>query len=175
RDGMPSRAAGLRGLFWAGGFRGQPAAILALALQDVFDAPGSEGSYFDQGSAAYSLACVATGRLDAFVDPGAAILEAVPDIRPVWERIGGGKALNTVTYDVAAAGLYATECGAIVTDARGPFEEIPLLDEDGKASEVATIAAGNPDVHERLVEAFARGTQRVRSVVEELGVEPFEV
>jgi len=175
REGKPSDAKELRGLFWAGGFRGQPAAILSLALQDVFDAPGSEGSYFDQGSAAYSLACVGTGRLDAFVDPGAAILEEVPGVRPIWEAVGGGKALNTVTYDVAAAALFATESGAVVDDARRTFDEIPLLDDEGKASEVATIAAGRPELHLELRKAVSRGADRVRSLIETVGTGLFAV
>lgn len=175
RDLGPTGARELRGLFWAGGFRGQPAAVTALALQDIFDAPGSEGSYFDQGSAAYSLACVAAGRLDAFVDVGPTILEAVPETRVLWERLGGGPVLNTVTYDTAAALLVAAEAGCAISDGRGAsLDEVPLFDAEGRASDVSTIAAANAELHGALVDAVARGVDRVRNVVTKQGTESFE-
>jgi myo-inositol-1(or 4)-monophosphatase len=174
RPVAPTGAKGLPGLFWAGGFRGQPAVITAAALQDLFDVPGSEGAFFDQGSAAYSLASVASGRVDAFVDIGPDILEAVPETRELFERVGGGSVLNTTTYDTAAGYLFVREAGLPLSDGRGrPVEEVPLLDREGKASMVSSVCAATEELHAEIVAAIDRGLRRVRSLVEEAGRGPF--
>jgi len=157
----PTTTTDLSRTFWAGGFRGQPAALLATVLADIFDAPGSEGAFFDQGSASYSLSRIATGQLDAFVDPGPLIIERLPNTRAAFERLGGGHALNTVTYDAAAGYLLLWELGCPVTDAAGrPLDGVPLIAEDGTASHVSTVAASNPELHAALVEAVMRGLDR---------------
>ena len=161
----PSHARAVRGAFWAGGFRGQPAVLTATVLEEIFDAPGSEGAYFDQGSAAYSLACVATGRLDAYVDVGAAIVDEIPGARAAFEALGDGSILNSVTYDVAAGALLAREAGCAISDPRGrSLAEVPLLAADGSASPVATVCAGTPELHAELLAAVDRGLERARSL-----------
>jgi fructose-1,6-bisphosphatase/inositol monophosphatase family enzyme len=67
RSLAPSQAKELDGLFWAGGFRGQPAVPLAAVMAGIFDVAGARGAFYDQGSAAYSLSRLATGQLDAYV------------------------------------------------------------------------------------------------------------
>jgi myo-inositol-1(or 4)-monophosphatase len=84
-----STAGDMRRLFWAGGFRGQPVVPMATVLEGLFDVPGSEGAFFEQGSAAYSLTRLATGQLDAYVDPGPAMIGAVPEVEAAFLRVGG--------------------------------------------------------------------------------------
>jgi myo-inositol-1(or 4)-monophosphatase len=157
-------------LFWGSGFRGQPAVAMATVLRDLFDAPGSEGAFFDQGSAGYSLSRVATGQLDAFVDPGPAIVEAVPETEPLFRRLGGGHLLNTVTYDTAAGDLLLWELGCPCTDARGrSLRDVPLIDAGGHASDVSTIAAGTPELHQAVVDLVGAGLRRLREVLATAG------
>ena len=165
RQVRPREGAQLRTLFWAGGFRGQPAVPLATVLEGLFDVPGSEGAFFDQGSAAYSLTRVATGQIDAFVDPGPALIEAVPATEEDFLRVGGGHTLNTVTYDTAAGYLVLWELGLPCTDALGrPLQEVPLFDREGKATAVSTVAAATPNLHGDVVEVVRRGLERLRAV-----------
>ncbi len=159
----PADKRDLRGLFWAGGFRGQPAVLTATVLADLFDEPGAEGAFFDQGSAAYSLTRVATGQLDAFVDVGRTIVEEVPGAAEEFLRIGEGSILNTTTYDTAAGLLLLRELGCPVSDGLGrPLEDLPLLDAGGRAETVATVAACTPELHERLLGAVASGLRRLK-------------
>lgn len=159
----PSRATGLRGMLWAGGFRGQPAVPTAVALEEAFDAPHAEGAYFDQGSAAYSLTRLATGQLDAYLDVGQALVEDVPGMEARFREVGGGQVLNTTTYDTAAGYLLLRELGLPVSDARGePVEATPLFTADGDASLVSTVAACTPELHGVLLALVARGIDRLR-------------
>lgn len=163
RSVAPRETADLSSLFWAGGFRGQPAVALATVLEGIFDVPGSRGAFFDQGSAAYSLTRVATGQLDAYVDPGQAMVETVPGMEGAFRRVGGGHILNTTTYDTAAGYLLLWELGLPVTDALGrPLGGVPLLDGDGKASLVSTVAASTASVHEELLARVSLGLDRLR-------------
>jgi myo-inositol-1(or 4)-monophosphatase len=156
----------IRRLFWAGGFRGQPIVPTAQVLEGLFDVPGSEGAFFEQGSAAYSLTRVATGQLDAYVDPGTAMIEAVPGVEAAFRRVGGGHLLNTVTYDAAAGYLLLWELGIPCTDALGrPLVGVPLLDQDGRASQVSTVAAATPDLHAAILQVVGDGIERLRSAL----------
>ena len=159
----PSGTRSLRGLIWAAGFRGQPAVLLAAALADLFDVPGSEGAFFDHGSAAYSLTRIATGQLDAYVDPGQRLVEEVPGAEAAFRPVGGGEILNTTTYDLAAGYLLLRELGCLVTDATGrPLEGIPLIGGDGRASLVSMVAASGPDLHAEILRAVDGGIERAR-------------
>jgi myo-inositol-1(or 4)-monophosphatase len=160
----PSDTSDLRRLFWAGGFRGQPIVPMAHVLEGLFDVPGSEGAFFEQGSAAYSLTRVATGQLDAYVDPGTAMIEAVPEFEAAFRQVGGGHLLNTVTYDTAAGYLLLWELGIPCTDALGrPLQAVPLFDEAGRASQVSTIAAATPELHAAILAIVEDGIERLRS------------
>jgi myo-inositol-1(or 4)-monophosphatase len=168
----PSNAKDLDGLFWAGGFRGQPAVPLAALLAGILDIAGARGAFFDQGSAAYSLSRVATGQLDAFVDPGSWLIEEVPELEEAFRRVGGGHVLNTTTYDTAAGLLLLWELGCPATDPRGgSLREVPILDEAGKASSVASVAASTPEVHGSLLDALKEGIERLRRLIGTVGVE----
>ncbi len=160
----PSSRTGPEGILWAGGFRGQPAVPTATVLAELFDTPGSEGAFFDQGSAAYSLSRLATGQLDAYVDPGQAVVEEVPGMEEEFRRVGGGHVLNTTTYDTAAGYLLLRELGLPLTDALGrDVDPIPLFDPDGRATLVSTVAACTPPLHARIVEIVRDGLERLRA------------
>lgn len=164
RELRPSETTDPSGMFWGGGFRGQPAIPTVTVLAGLFDAPGSEGAFFDQGSAAYSLTRVATGRLDAYVDPGQAIVEEVPGMEEAFRRVGGGHVLNTTTYDTAAGDLVLRELGRPVTDALGrPVDDLPLLDAEGRARLVSTVAAATPELHGAILELVREGIERLRA------------
>jgi len=87
------------------------------------------------GSAALSLAYVASGRFDAFVQ-------------------NGGLSL----WDVAAAGLIAERAGATVTDLRGG----PWWDRRRRGATVSIVAAPAPH-HARLLELLASARTSVRT------------
>jgi myo-inositol-1(or 4)-monophosphatase len=171
RSLSPSETKGLDGLFWGGGFRGQPAVALTTVLAEIFDVAGARGAFFDQGSAAYSLSRVATGQLDAAVDPGPWMLEEIPELEEAFRAVGGGHLLNTTTYDTAAGLLLLWELGCPATDAAGrSLESLPLLDEDGTASYVGSVAAATRELHGALIEALARGMERLRALIGSVGV-----
>jgi myo-inositol-1(or 4)-monophosphatase len=165
REVRPREDVAVDRLFWAGGFRGQPVVPMAIVLEDLFDVPGSEGAFFDHGSAAYSLTRVATGQIDAYVDPGLAAIEIVPRLEEAFLQLGGGHLLNTVTYDVAAGYLVLWELGLPCTDALGrPLQDVPLFDGQGRATPVSTVAAATTSLHDDVLHAVANGLQRVQAL-----------
>jgi myo-inositol-1(or 4)-monophosphatase len=172
RSLSPSNAKDLDGLFWAGGFRGQPAVALSAVLAGIFDVAGARGAFYDQGSAAYSLSRVATGQLDASVDPGPWLIQEIPELEEPFRRVGGGHLLNTRTYDVAAGLLLLWELGCPATaPAGGGLEAIPVLDGEGKASEVGPLAASSPELHGALIDALGEGLKRLRALIVAVGVD----
>jgi myo-inositol-1(or 4)-monophosphatase len=163
RELRPAPTTDPRRMFWAGGFRGQPAVPTATVLSELFDAPGSEGAFFDQGSAAYSLTRVAGGQVDAYVDVGQTLVEEVPGMEEEFRRVGGGHVLNTTTYDTAAGWLLLHELGLPTTDAWGrSVDEQPLFGPDGAATLVSTVAACTPELHGAILELLAGGLERLR-------------
>jgi myo-inositol-1(or 4)-monophosphatase len=168
----PSENRELARLFWAGGFRGQPAVPIAVVLGGLFDTPGSEGAFFDQGSAAYSLTRVGTGQLDAFVDPGPAMIDALPEVQEAFRRVGGGHVLNTSTYDAAAGYLLLWELGCPATDAvGGSLKDVPLIAPDGRATMVSTAAASTDELHAEVVDTVRAGIERLRRLLKAVGPE----
>ena len=97
-------------------------------LGELIDASSVGGGTFDLGSATYDMTRIATGQLDAYVEPGPRMVADVPGMREQFERVGGGAVLNNSPYDLAAAALCLEEAGAVVTDAYGaPLDDRPLL------------------------------------------------
>src|SRR4029450_12439923 len=109
----------LERMFWSYGFRGRPARALVEVLAELIDASSVGGGTFDLGSATFDMTRIATGQLDAYVEPGSRIIDDIPAMRAEFERVGGGAGLNTSPYDLAAATICLEECGAVVTDAYG--------------------------------------------------------
>jgi myo-inositol-1(or 4)-monophosphatase len=148
-------------MFWTYGFRGRPARALTEVLAELIDASSVGGATFDLGSAAFDMTRVLTGQLDAYVEPSPRIVEEVPSMRAAFERVGRGTILNNTPYDLAAAVLCLQEGGAVVTDARGePLDDRPLLG-SGPEHQMSCVAAANPALHRKLVDAVDQGIRRL--------------
>lgn len=149
-------------MYWASGQRGRPLMPVSIVLEELVDGGHLGGGYFDLGSAAYLLTRLATGQLDAYVDPGARIVAEVPSTRPAFVRVGEGEVLTNFPYDVAAAVVIAREAGAVVTLADGrPLADRPVVG-SGPDFGVAILGAANPALHELLLAALDRGIARLR-------------
>ena len=115
-------------MFWTYGFRGRPGARSPRSSAELIDASSVGGATFDLGSAAFDMTRVATGQLDAYVEPGPRMVAEVPGMDEEFRRVGGGELLNNSPYDLAAATLILEEAGAVVTDAHGrSLADRPLL------------------------------------------------
>jgi myo-inositol-1(or 4)-monophosphatase len=154
----------LERMFWTYGLRGRPARAVIEVLAELIDASSVAGSTFDLGSAAFDMTRIATGQLDAYIEPGPRIIDEVPAMRSEFERIGRGSVLNNSPYDLAAAALCLGEAGAVVTDAYGrPLADRPLL---GSSHEfqMSCVAAANPELHGAICSAIDAGIERLRVV-----------
>jgi myo-inositol-1(or 4)-monophosphatase len=148
-------------LFWSTGFRGRPATPLVEVLGELIDISSVGGGFFDLGSACYDITRIVTGQLDAYVDIGSLMIEAVPSLRARFEEVGGGAVLNNSPYDLAAAVLCLREAGAVVTDCRGEaLEGRPLLG-SGHEFQMSCLAAASAGLHSELISAVDRGMERL--------------
>jgi myo-inositol-1(or 4)-monophosphatase len=148
-------------MFWTSGFRGRPALPLVEVLGELIDVSSVGGGFFDLGSACYDLTRIVTGQLDAYVDIGSLMIDAVPSLRGRFEEVGGGAVLNNSPYDLAAAVLCLREAGAVVTDGRGePLDGRPLLG-SGHEFQMSCLAASSAGLHSELISAVERGMERL--------------
>jgi myo-inositol-1(or 4)-monophosphatase len=147
-------------MFWSYGLRGRPARAMAEVLGELIDASSVGGASFDLGSATYDMTRIATGQLDAYVEPGPRLIDDVPGMREEFERVGGGAILNNSPYDLAAAVLCLEEAGAAVSDAYGrPLGERPLLG-SGPDFQISCVAAANRELHTAICAAIEAGIER---------------
>ncbi len=150
-------------MFWTYGLRGRPARATAEVLAELIDASSVGGATFDLGSAAFDMTRIATGQLDAYVEPGPRMIADVPGMRAEFERVGGGAVLNNSPYDLAAAVLCLGEAGAVVTDAYGrSLADRPLLG-SGAEFQMSCLAAANAELHARICVALDAGIDRLLS------------
>jgi myo-inositol-1(or 4)-monophosphatase len=148
-------------MFWTYGLRGRPVRAIAEVLGDLLDASSVGGATFDLGSASYDMTRIATGQLDAYVEPGPRIVADVPGMREEFQRVGGGEILNNSPYDLAAAALILEESGAIVTDAYGePLAARPLLG-SGPEFQVSCVAASGGELHDAIIRELDTGVERL--------------
>jgi myo-inositol-1(or 4)-monophosphatase len=153
----------LERMFWTYGFRGRPARALIEVICDLIDASSVGGGTFDLGSATYDMTRIATGQLDAYVEPGPRMIDDVPRIRAEFERVGDGAVLNNSPYDLAAAAICLEEGGAVVTDAYGQsLASRPLLG-SGHEFQMSCVAAANQDLHSDICSEIDAGIERLRS------------
>jgi myo-inositol-1(or 4)-monophosphatase len=151
-------------MFWSYGLRGRPTRAIAEVLGDLIDVSSVGGATFDLGSATFDMTRIATGQLDAYVEPGPRIVADVPGMRAQFERIGGGAVLNNSPYDVAAAVLCLLEAGAVVTDAYGrPVNDRPLLG-SGAEFQISCVAAANAELHSSILREVETGIERLRNL-----------
>jgi myo-inositol-1(or 4)-monophosphatase len=151
----------LERMFWAYGLRGRPARPTAEVLGDLIDASSVGGASFELGSAAFDMTRVATGQLDAYVEPGPRLVEEVPGMRAEFERVGGGAVLNNSPYDLAGATLVLEEAGAVVTDAWGRPLEDHLLLGSGPDFQMSVVAGANEALHGRILQALDVAMRRI--------------
>ena len=149
-------------LFVAYGLRGRPVRAIAEVLADLIDAASVGGGTFDLGSATYDMTRIATGQIDAYLEPGPRIVADVPGMRAEFEALGGGAVLNNSPYDLAAALLCLEEAGAVVTDAYGRSLSDRRLLGSGEEFQMSCIAASNPELHRQILERVEAGVQRLR-------------
>jgi myo-inositol-1(or 4)-monophosphatase len=161
----PSANADLDRLFWTYGLRGRPARETMEVLGGLVDRSSVGGGAFELGSAAYDLTRVVSGQLDAYVEPGPRLVAEVPGMREAFQRVGGGSVLNNSPYDLAAGALCVWEAGAVLTDCTGAsLADRPLLG-SGADFQMSVLAAGNPGLHELLLDEVSRGMERLRARV----------
>ncbi len=148
-------------LFWSYGLRGRPARQTIEVLAELIDASSVGGATFDLGSATYDMTRIATGQLDAYVEPGPRMVADVPGMREEFERVGGGAVLNNSPYDLAAALLCLEEAGAVVTDAYGAsLRDRPLLG-SGAEFQMSCVAAANAELHTAILRSVEGGIDRL--------------
>lgn len=156
-----SRNTDPRRMLWAYGLRGRPVLDVALVLRELIDSSSVGGGTFDLGSAAFDLTRIATGQLDAYIEPGSRMVAEVAGMREEFERVGGGAVLNNSPYDVAAALLCLEEAGAVVTDASGrALDDRPLLG-SGPEYQISCVAAANRELHGAICAALDAGLERL--------------
>jgi myo-inositol-1(or 4)-monophosphatase len=156
-----SANASLERMFWTYGFRGRPARMLVEVLAELIDASSVGGSTFDLGSATFDMTRIATGQLDAYLEPGPRIVDEVPGAREEFERVGGGAILNNSPYDLAAAVLCLREAGAVVTDGHGRELDDRRLLGSSHEFQMSCIAAANPELHAEICSAVDAGIGRL--------------
>jgi myo-inositol-1(or 4)-monophosphatase len=138
--------------------------VLAEVIGELLDVSSVGGATFDLGSATYDMTRIATGQLDAYVEPGPRIIADLPGMRERFERVGGGAVLNNSPYDLAAAALCLEEAGAIVTDAYGePLSGRPLLG-SGAEFQISCIAAANAELHRQILASVESGVERLATL-----------
>lgn len=148
-------------MFWTYGFRGRPARPTVEVLAELIDASSVGGATFDLGSATYDMTRVATGQLDAYIEPGPRLIADVKGMREEFERVGGGAVLNNSPYDLAAAALCLREAGAVVTDAYGkPLDDRRLLG-SGEDFQMSCVTAANADLHRAICRRIDEGIERL--------------
>jgi myo-inositol-1(or 4)-monophosphatase len=148
-------------MFWTYGLRGRPARAIAEVLGDLIDASSVGGATFDLGSATYDMTRIATGQLDAYVEPGPRIVADVPGMREEFERVGKGALLNNSPYDLAAAALCLTEAGAVVSDAYGESLDRRPLVGSGIEFQISCVVAANADLHAAILREVEAGIERL--------------
>jgi myo-inositol-1(or 4)-monophosphatase len=148
-------------MFWAYGLRGRPMRVIAEVVGDLIDVSSVGGGTFDLGSASFDLTRIATGQLDAYVEPGPRIVADVPGMRDEFERVGGGSVLNNSPYDLAAAVLIVEEAGGVVTDAYGrSLDERPMLG-SGADYQLSCVAAATRELHDAILHELDTGIERL--------------
>ncbi len=154
----------LERMFWTYGLRGRPARETVEVIAELVDASSVGGATFDLGSATYDMTRIATGQLDAYVEPGPRMVADVPSMRERFEQVGGGAVLNNSPYDLAAAVICLQEAGAVVSDAYGQPLGTQRLLGSGAEFQISCIAAATADLHAKICAAVEAGIERLAAL-----------
>jgi len=155
----------LERMFWTYGLRGRPVAALMEVLAELVDLSSVGGASFDLGSATFDMTRIATGQLDAYIEPGPRIVDDVPGMREEFERVGGGAILNNSPYDLAAGVICLQEAGAVVTDAYGRSVADRRLLGSTHGFQISCLAASNAELHAAICTAVEDGMERLTARV----------
>jgi myo-inositol-1(or 4)-monophosphatase len=137
---------------WSLGIVGRPARPLFEVMGELVDRTSLTGGFFSCNSIAFSLTRLVTGQLDAALDIANRIYRDCPETRPAFLAAGRGPIMGLCPYDLAAAALVAREAGCSITDAYGRSLDLtPALTGDPESLR-SLIAAGNPVLHQRLMD-----------------------
>jgi myo-inositol-1(or 4)-monophosphatase len=151
----------LERMFWAYGLRGRPSRQTIEVIAELLDASSVGGGTFDLGSATYDMTRIATGQLDAYVEPGPRMVADLPGLKEEFERVGGGAVLNNSPYDLAAAAICLEEAGAVVSDAYGESLAPRRLLGSGPDFQISCVAAANRVLHGKICAAVEAGIERL--------------
>jgi len=136
---------------------GSPMELIFEAVREIADTTTVRGGFFILNSSAFELTRLLTGQLAGVVDVRNRLLKDFPETRELYRTYGGGRLLSLYGYDVAAAALIAQEAGCTVTDGWGRELSGWKLMDTSEQNFGSMIAASNPTLHARLVEAIAAG------------------
>ncbi len=147
----------LESMAWGVELVGAPLDALFNAMRHLASQTTVRGGLFVLNSSAYELSRIVTGQLAAVVDVRNRLLRTRPELRDQFRQFGGGRLLSLYGYDLAAAALIVPEAGGVLTDAWGrSLDDWKLLDTT-ESNFGSLIAASNPELHARVLEAIDRG------------------
>jgi myo-inositol-1(or 4)-monophosphatase len=150
----------LDSIAWSLGIVGRPACPLFEVMGELVDRTSLAGGFFSCNAISFSLTRLVTGQLDAALDIANRIYRDCPETRGAFLAAGHGAIMGLWAYDLAAAVLVVREAGCIVTDAYGePIDSTPALSGDAESLR-SLIAAGNPALHQRLLDYVNTHMQR---------------
>ncbi len=151
-----SRRTDIEGMFWSFEVCCRPVETLMEIYGDMINASSWKGGCFLFNSASFSLARLLRGGVDAYVDAWGRLAADDPTAREAaGEKFG--QVWGLMPYDIAAAHLIVKEAGCAISDAYGePLDGAKLL-EKPKEGALSCVAASNPVLHRKLLEAIDRG------------------
>jgi myo-inositol-1(or 4)-monophosphatase len=158
----PMPTTDIEAMAWTAGAVGAPIGPLFQAIGDIASRSTVAGGFFILNSSAFELTRLVSGQLAGIIDVRNRLLRDVPQTRDAFLRHGKGRLISLFGYDIAAAALIATEAGCVLTDAWGrSLDDWNLLDTE-EANFGSLIAACNPTLHARIVEAVDQGFAGMR-------------
>ena len=152
-------------MFWAYGLRGRPVRAIARCSAELIDASSVGGGTFDLGSATYDMTRIATGQLDAYVEPGPRMVADVPGMR---ERSSASAAAPcsttapTTSPRPCSASRRPARWSATPTATRS--RDRPLLG-SGAEFQISCVAAANAELHAPICGSIDRGIERLAALV----------
>ena len=144
----------LGAMFWSFELNGHPMNLMSAAYGRLVDASANTGGVFVFNSATFSISRIITGQLDAYVDIGNRLLKDHPATEPEFLAAGHGHILHLFPYDIAAAVVLAERAGVVITDGYGRSLGPTLLLDVSAGNQQSCVAAANPVLHARLLEAI---------------------
>ncbi len=144
------------------GVVGAPMELIFSALQNIANITTVRGGFFILNSSAFELTRLVTGQLSGIIDVRNRLIRDFPQTKERFKALGGGRMLCLYGYDVAGAALIATEAGAVISDAWGrDLSDWNLMDTT-EPNFGSLIAASNPVLHTKTVEAVNEGFKNLR-------------